>query len=168
MGWTADPAPARPEFWWKEAATPFALWAACMAALPDADLLVPVRLFHRTATHSLTATVLIFIMTAAVTGKVTGRANWRLAFTLSLAQATHLAMDWLGYDRNPPAGIQLLWPFSRHYFISGWEWFPPTAREDLSLYMLRINAWAATYEVLAIGPFALAAYALRRRRQRQA
>jgi hypothetical protein len=74
-------------------------------------------------------------------------------------------MDWLGYDRNPPPGIQLLWPFDRRYYISGWEWFPPTAREELSLRMLQVNAWAATFEILVVGPLALGAWLLRRARR---
>ena len=168
VGWLGDPAPARRSPWWKDAVTSFAVGGALMAALPDADLLVPIHHFHRTATHSLAATALILIMTAVVTGKVTGRPNWRLATMLATAQLTHLLMDWLGYDRNPPPGIQLFWPISRTYFISGWEWFPPTAREELSLYMVGVNAWAAVYETLAVGPFAALAWVLRRRRARQA
>ena len=168
VGLMGDPVPASRAPWWKDATTAFALTGALMAALPDADLLVPIYHFHRTATHSLTATVLILIITATVTGKVTGRANWRLAVALATAQLTHLLMDWLGYDRNPPPGIQLFWPLSRTYFISGWEWFPPTAREELSLYMVGVNAWAALYETLVVGPFVVLAWVWRRLRSRQA
>lgn len=168
VGLMGDPAPASRTPWWTDATTTVVLAAALAAALPDADLLVPVRHFHRTATHSLAATALILIITAAVTGKVTGRANWRLALLLATAHLTHLVMDWLGYDRNPPPGIQVLWPISRTYFISGLEWFPPTAREGLTFSMLRINAWAALYETLVVGPFVVVAWVRRRRGTRQA
>lgn len=165
VGWLNEKdAPGRRP-WLRDAATPLALWCACMAAIPDADLLIPH--FHRTATHSVTATVLVLIMTVAVTGKVTGIPNWRLAFALAAAHGSHLLMDWLGFDRNPPPGIQLFWPFDPTYYVSGWEWFPPTAREALNLRMVATNAYAATFEMLTIGPLALAAWVVRRRGQRR-
>jgi membrane-bound metal-dependent hydrolase YbcI (DUF457 family) len=167
LGWLAEPDMPGRHRWLRDATTPFVLWCASMAAIPDADLLIPH--FHRTATHSLTATALVLIITVAVTGKVTGTPNWRLAVALAAAHSSHLLMDWLGFDRNPPPGIQLFWPFDPTYYVSGWEWFPPTAREALNMRMVTVNAYAATFEMLTIGPLAIAAWAVRcRRRRRQA
>src|SRR5262245_59308723 len=50
-------------------ARPLTLLAIVLATLPDIDLLV--RGFHRTATHSLSATVIVTIVAIVVTGLVT-------------------------------------------------------------------------------------------------
>jgi hypothetical protein len=146
--------------------TPFVIWCALVAALPDADLLIPH--FHRTATHSLTATALIFIVTAAVTRKVTGRADWRVASALAAAHATHLLLDWLGADPSPPRGFQLFWPFSGRFFISGWDAFPGTERRLRLGDFLAVNLHAALAEVAIVGPCAVAAWYVRRKRRSRA
>ncbi len=146
--------------------TPFVIWCAVVAVLPDADLLIPN--FHRTATHSLTATVLIFIVTAAVTGKVTGRTDWRTASALAAAHATHLLLDWLGADPSPPRGFQLLWPFDGRFFISDWDVFPGTERRFGTGHFLAVNLHAAIVEVAMLGPCAIAAWYVRRKRRSRA
>ena len=103
-----------------------------------------------------------------VTGKVTGYPAWRFVLALAAAHASHLLLDWLGFDRNPPPGIELLWPFSHRYYISGWELFPPTARGEFTVRMIAVNARAAFWETLLLAPVAAAAWALRERRRRQA
>ena len=100
-----------------------------MAALPDTDLLIPH--FHRTATHSLTATLLICIVAAAVTARATirssetggalGRIGWSAVVMCAAAHASHILLDWLNSDPSNVSGIQVLWPFSNRLFISGWE-----------------------------------------------
>ena len=166
VGWFGS-APARPgAAALRDNLTPAVLGCACLAALPDADLLIPH--FHRTATHSVTATALVLIITAAVTAQVTGRIQWRLALCLAAAHATHLLMDWLGFDHNPPPGLQLLWPFDPTFYISGWDWFPATAREHLTWQMLSVNLYAAVFETVSVGPVALAAWASWRWRSSQA
>lgn len=163
VGWLADPrpaAPGQPSTTWRTrlraSLTPFVLWCAAIAALPDADLLIPH--FHRTATHSVTATVLILIIAAAVTGKVTWSTRWRFALALAAAHATHLLLDWLGTDRNPPAGLQMLWPFDGAFYISNWDVFPPVARGRISSHMIAINANAALWEIALMGPVAALAW----------
>ncbi len=104
-------------------------WCALTAALPDIDLVIPQA--HRSATHSVTATLLIFIVTVLVTGKVTRRADWQLASTLAIAHASHLVLDWLGTDRFPPFGLQVFWPFSDRFYVSGLDLFPPVERRLL-------------------------------------
>lgn len=164
VGWLCDPLPEPPRpsssGSLRAALTPFVLWCAALAALPDADLLIPHA--HRTATHSLTATLVIFIIAASVTGKVTRSNVGRIALALAAAHATHLLLDWLGTDRNPPAGLQIFWPFDPAFYISGWDIFPPVARGRLSASMLAINANAAFWEVLLMGPIAFVAWTVRR------
>ena len=117
VGWLSEPARPAPSSRLRDSLTPLVLWCAFVAAIPDADLLIPH--FHRTATHSVTATVLLLIMVAAVTGKVTRHPAWTVALALATAHGTHLLLDWLGTDRFPPPGLQVLWPFSPHFFYSG-------------------------------------------------
>jgi inner membrane protein len=130
---------------------------AALAMLPDADLLLPGT--HRTATHSVTAACVTFIVAAAVTGRVTrlrasrfgaqargvvsrvgaqargvasrvgAQARWRTAVLAGAAYASHLLLDWLGADNFPPRGIQLLWPWSDRWFISDLDVFLQTARQ---------------------------------------
>src|SRR5690349_1255335 len=91
----------------------FAVMGAVIAALPDADLLYPG--IHRGVTHSIGATALLMIVTAAVTGWVTGKIQWRWVLLVGAAHASHIVLDWLGTDRYPPPGLEALWPFSRQF-----------------------------------------------------
>jgi membrane-bound metal-dependent hydrolase YbcI (DUF457 family) len=121
---------------------------AGLAALPDIDLILPAR--HRSYTHSLTAVLLVTIVAAAVTGKVT---RWRTALICGAAYGSHLVLDWLGADTHPPPGIQLLWPLSDRWFKSGWNVFPETARLHLfSAAALRQNALAIAQELAILLP----------------
>jgi membrane-bound metal-dependent hydrolase YbcI (DUF457 family) len=164
VGWLLEPQPVpRAVTPLRAALSPLALGCAAVAALPDADLLIPH--FHRTATHSVTATGLVLILAIAVTGWVTGRQAWRWVVALGLAHSTHLLLDWLGVDRNPPAGLQMFWPFDPAFYISGWDIFPPVARGQVSSRMLAINAVAAIWELALMGPVAGLAWLIRRRRQ---
>lgn len=140
--------------------TPFTgtvwFWCALTAALPDIDLIIPQA--HRSATHSVTASLLIFIVTVVVTGKVTPRPAWGLATALAVAHASHLLLDWLGSDRFPPFGLQAFWPFSDRFYISGVDLFPPVERRLLRPEAFSVNAYAALAEVLIAGPVALTAW----------
>ena len=73
---------------------------------------------HRTATHSIGATILVTIIAGGVTGWVTGRINWRIAFVCAAAYASHLA-DSTGWARTrnyAPYGIQMFWPFDEGWY----------------------------------------------------
>jgi membrane-bound metal-dependent hydrolase YbcI (DUF457 family) len=163
-----------------------------LAVLPDADLLyMPI---HRTMTHSIGATILVTIVAIAVTGKVTrlstlrrcqdrrGSARgttragqeetpparayvlWGLVLMCAAAHASHLLLDWLGADPSWPFGIQVLWPFSHRWFISGWNLFPYTERRHMfSAGSMAINLKAAAWEIAVMGPIVLALGLWRRR-----
>ena len=130
-----------------------------LAAAPDLDLLVHGT--HRTATHSVTAMLLVTIVAAAVTGQVTplrasrvaGHARWRIALLCGLSYGSHLLLDWLGVDNYPPRGIELLWPFSDRWFISDLDLFRQTARQDfLTAPIIRQNLLAIAQECLILLP----------------
>jgi inner membrane protein len=130
---------------------------AGLAALPDADLLLPG--FHRTYTHSVTAVLVVTIVAAAVTGKVT---RWRTALVCGAAYASHLLLDWLGADSHPPFGIQLLWPFSDRWFISGWDVFRETARQHFfEPAIVHQNALAVAQELTILLPLAALVWLVR-------
>lgn len=182
VGWLTEPATARTPTStptadavrhghlfkrWPDVLTPFVLWCAFVAAIPDADLLLAVSR-HRVATHSLTATALVFIVAAVVTGKVTRRLGLRLAAALAAAHGTHLLLDWMGTDPGPPSGLQLLWPFDRTYYVSGWDVFPPTDRRLQVPGAIGTNVRAAFAEIALLGPLAAGALFVRRRRRSRA
>ena len=166
VGWLAEPTPPRAGSRIRDTLSPVVLWCAALSVLPDADLLV--HNWHRTGTHSVTATALVFIVAMGVTGKVTTRSVWRLALVLAAAHGTHLLLDWLAMDPNPPSGIQLFWPFTGRFYISGLDIFPGTERRLLMPGALLLNARSAAWEVLLVGPIALAAWLVRRARSRHA
>ena len=146
-----------------------------LAAAPDLDLLVHGA--HRTATHSVTAMVLVTIVAAAVTGQVTRlrasrsgwQARWRVALLCGISYGSHLLLDWLAADNYPPRGIQLLWPFSGRWFISDVDLFRQTARQEfLTAPIIRQNLIAVAQECLILLPIlALIWWARRRQRQRE-
>jgi membrane-bound metal-dependent hydrolase YbcI (DUF457 family) len=121
---------------------------ASLAAAPDLDLLYPH--IHRTMTHSVTAVAATFIIAAAVTGKVT---RWRTATICALAWASHLLLDWLGTDWTPPRGVQLLWPFSREWFISGADVFRQTSMRHFFTWRIFVgNVLTIAQEVAILLP----------------
>ena len=145
----------------------FPTLGALVAALPDADLLIPN--FHRAATHSLGATALLIILTAVVTGQVTGRVRWRLVLLVAAAQGSHVLMDWLGADPTSPAGVQAFWPFDSRFYISGLDWFPQTERGLENPGAFDKNLRALLFELSTMAPLVLVSWwarlwATRRRR----
>jgi membrane-bound metal-dependent hydrolase YbcI (DUF457 family) len=133
------------------------LMCAALAAAPDLDLLY--RRIHRTATHSVAAVVLVFIITAGLTGKVT---RWRTATVYALAWASHLLLDWLGTDWSVPRGVELLWPFSDRWFISGVDLFRQTTTRHLwTMPVLLANALTVAQEVAIMLPVVLLLWLVR-------
>ena len=147
---------------------------AVFAALPDVDLLYMPT--HRTATHSVAVAILFTIVAAGVTGWVKPIREWcRTTFGESpavfiglacgLAWSSHILLDWLGADANPPYGVQAFWPFSDSWFFSGLNVFPGTERRDpLSMRATLINLHAAVQETVLMGSVAAVAWSLRHRR----
>jgi membrane-bound metal-dependent hydrolase YbcI (DUF457 family) len=135
------------------------LTCACLAAFPDVDLLLPIT--HRTATHSLAAVAFVgvlMIIAASVTGKVTTK----IALTYMAAYASHLLLDWLQADPTPPFGLQLLWPFSSAWFISGWSVFRATDRRHvLEVATMKRNAVAMLQELAIMAPVLAALWLVR-------
>ncbi len=127
---------------------------AALAVLPDADLLY--QPIHRTVTHSLVSIPLVTILASIVTGWVTGRVVVGFGVLCGLAWGSHIPLDWLGVDPNPPSGIQALWPFSDRWFISGVDLFPGTERRQIFTQAAVLkNLRAVLQELAIIGPVAV-------------
>jgi hypothetical protein len=144
--WRSAPATAG---WYARAGGGFTVVCGALAAAPDLDLFFG---GHRTITHSLTAAAVVGLCAGAAAA-ATRRPIARIALTSALAYATHLLLDVLGADPVPPEGIQLLWPFSHDWFISGWNVFEHTERRHpFSTLSLGQNAKALVREVGILGP----------------
>jgi membrane-bound metal-dependent hydrolase YbcI (DUF457 family) len=77
----------------------------------------------------------------------------RVALMCGAAYGSHLVLDWVAVDRNPPAGFQLLWPFSQAWFISGLDFFPETERRRfLSWPSIQTNLVAVAWESATLVP----------------
>ena len=149
---------------------PVIVACAILAIAPDLDLILPEA--HRTGTHSFVAVALVTIFAIAVTGKVipsgdspgdSPRACPLIIAALVLAFASHLLLDWLAVDPTPPHGIQLLWPFSSDWYISGLDIFRGTARRNLfTARTTWINATAIAQELAILGPIAWVTWRFRR------
>jgi len=125
--------------------------------LPDLDLLVGA---HSQYTHSLGAVACVF---AAAWLLIPGR-NLRLAAAVALAYASHPLLDWLGQDGTAPYGVMLLWPADRGFHHSGLDVFIGISRRYWLHGFLAHNLAAVAREVLILGPLALGAWLIRRRR----
>jgi len=136
-----------------------ALTCACLAVFPDLDLLLPIA--HRTVTHSVTAVAVVGLLMIIATG-VTGKVTTKIVLTYMAAYASHLLLDWLQADPTPPFGIQLLWPFSSTWFISGWSVFRGTERRHfLELATIKRNAVAIVQELAILAPVMAALWLVR-------
>jgi membrane-bound metal-dependent hydrolase YbcI (DUF457 family) len=138
----------------------FTLICAGLGAMPDLDLLFGG--FHRSVSHSITAVIFVTILAVAVTRWVTEQPPWRSAVMCATAYATHLFLDWLAIDRYFPYGLQLFWPFSQTWFISGVDLFPRTARSPFfSLQSLRVNLNALLWETIILMPVVILIWLIR-------
>jgi hypothetical protein len=136
-----------------------ALTCACLAAFPDVDLLLPIT--HRTATHSLAAVAFVGVLMIIAAG-VTGKVTTKITLTYMAAYASHLLLDWLQADPTPPFGLQLLWPFSPAWFISGWSVFRATDRRHvLEVATMKRNALAMLQELAIMAPVMAALWLVR-------
>jgi membrane-bound metal-dependent hydrolase YbcI (DUF457 family) len=126
------------------------LLCAGLGAAPDLDLLVSGT--HRTATHSLFAMLAVGLCTAVVAAS-TRRPVLRVALMCAAAYGSHLLLDWLGADYYPPRGIQLLWPISQEWYISGLDVFRQTARLRIFTHgPMMTNLRAVLQEIAILGP----------------
>ena len=136
---------------------------AVVAALPDADFLLPVQ--HRGPSHSIGAAAAAGVL-AFVGLKLASRTHdaSRLALIMAAAYGTHVLFDWLGADSSAPRGLMALWPFSSAFYISDLDVFDSVDRRYWLDGFWKRNAVAGLRELLILVPVVLAARFARSRR----
>jgi membrane-bound metal-dependent hydrolase YbcI (DUF457 family) len=153
--WRTAPASAS---WYRRAGNGLTLGCAALGALPDADLFFHA---HRTVTHSVGAVIVVGVCAAAIAARAK-RPIARVALMCAAAYATHLLLDYFAVDNVAPRGIEALWPFTRAWYISGWDVFLGTERRHFfSLATIWINTRAGLRELLILAPITLAIWLVR-------
>ena len=148
--------PASP--WYRRAGDGLTLLCAGLAAAPDLDLAFAA---HRTMTHSFVAVAFVGLLAAAVAANGR-RPVTRIALMCAAAYGSHLLLDWLGTDNYPPRGIQLMWPFSREWYISDLDVFRQTARLRIFTHgPMMTNLRAVLQEIAILGPIVAALWLVR-------
>ena len=130
---------------------------AFLGMLPDIDFVGVAA--HRHATHSIAAAILAGGLTVFIAPR-----QPRVWVASAAAYGTHVLLDWLGTDTVAPFGLMALWPFDTAHYQSSLGWFYPVCREYWLFECWVALAWSVYYEVLFIGPFALAGVLLMRRK----
>ena len=144
--------------WFRRAGNGLTLTCVGLGAAADLDHLF---VAHRTVTHSIGAVALVAVAAAVVAGGAQ-RPIARVTLMCAAAYGTHLLLDWLGVDMHPPRGLQVLWPFSREWYISGLDVFRQTARQELlTPPVIRKNLLAMAQEVAILGPVVAALWLIR-------
>jgi membrane-bound metal-dependent hydrolase YbcI (DUF457 family) len=144
--------------WFRRAGDGLTLTCVGLGAAADLDHLF---VAHRTVTHSVGAVALVGVLAAAFAANA-HRPIARITTMCAAAYTTHLLLDWLGVDMYPPRGLQMLWPFSREWFISGLDVFRQTARQELlQPPIIEKNFLAIVQEVAILGPAVAALWLIR-------
>jgi hypothetical protein len=82
---------------------------------------------------------------------------------VSFAWASHVFLDYLNRDTNPPIGLMALWPLSRAHYKIPWPIFLDIGR-TLEWQTFVHNLVAAAWEGALLVPLLLAALRYRSRR----
>lgn len=126
---------------------------ALVAALPDADFLLPIR--HRGPSHGLGAAATAFAVALAVLAlRPNGSGRWTIAAAVGLAYGSHTLLDWLGADSSAPRGLMALWPVSSAYYISGLDLFNAVDRRYWTAGFWARNTLTLLRELAILGPLA--------------
>ena len=144
--------------WFRRAGNGLTLACVGLGAAPDLDHLF---VAHRTITHSIGAVAAVGLVAATLAANA-HRPTARIAAMCAAAYGTHLLLDWLGVDMYPPRGLQIAWPFSSEWFISGLDVFRQTARQELLTPPIIVkNLLAIAQEIAILGPVVLALWLVR-------
>ena len=138
---------------WREA-----IWFVALGLVADVDLFFG---WHSGPTHSLGAALI-----AGAVLMLVRRAGWlaieRPFLAGAAAYGSHPLLDWLGADSSPPYGVMAFWPFTAAYFIAPEPVLMAISRRYWLPGFLEHNLTAVAFEILLLGPVAVAVWALRR------
>lgn len=132
-----------------------AVVAACFADLDFGLNFLTGENYHHYFTHSI-AFASLFTMGSYFFARLSKRvAPVRDAWVLGLAYLTHLGLDAFSKDTSAPFGMELLWPFSKAFYIAPFTVFDDIWRGTLA-QLLSLHNWLAVgREVLIVGPVVL-------------
>jgi inner membrane protein len=136
------------------------------ALAPDLDLLfrfVDGRNHHNNETHSLGAALLAGVAGTLLLPLLRFARPHALALAASLGWASHVLLDYLNRDTNPPIGLMALWPWSAAYYKFPWPIFLDIGR-TLEWATVWNNLAAATWESCLLLPLVWVAFRYRSRR----
>lgn len=146
-------------------------WLILAANLADFDLIPSLlmgdhSLFHRTFTHSITAS-LFFAMIVYMACWGRGRRNPAyMAFLMLTAYLSQLLLDWLSLDPGPVSGIPVFWPFSDAHYMADPTVFLNIERNDLfSPAVIAQNTMAVFREIIILAPVTALAWWWRLKKQ---
>ena len=140
-----------------------------MANLPDLDFLLGFikgnpNAYHHQFMHSLIFVVAVALIIAFAFNKLLTQGRYFLSFIwLCIPGFTHLFLDALSRDTSAPYGMQLLWPFSKEYFMFPFTIFADIQRSSenstfiSSLFSLH-NFEALLVEIVVLTPVVILAF----------
>jgi hypothetical protein len=124
------------------------------ALAPDVDLLfrlVDGRNHHGNELHSVGAALAAALIVSGV-WRAWGRLRApSLGFAVGAAWMSHVVLDYLNVDTNPPIGIMALWPLDSRYYKCPWPVFLDIGR-TLEWATVRHDAIAAAWECVLLLP----------------
>jgi membrane-bound metal-dependent hydrolase YbcI (DUF457 family) len=133
------------------------------AVAPDLDLLlrfVDGRNHHQAESHSMGCALLAGLAAWAL-ARLRGWPRPGALGVLAVAGwLSHVVLDYLGRDTNPPIGIMALWPLSHGYYKCPWPLFMDIGR-TLTREAVFHNALAVAWEMALLGPVILLLWRLR-------
>lgn len=105
------------------------LWLATVACVPDLDVLPGLVVgnmaqFHHGASHSLAVAAIFAIAGSLLLGRKEWKYSLELLLLFFLLYASHAILDFFTFDRAPPYGVPLFWPWIRESYQSGWPLLP--------------------------------------------
>ena len=128
------------------------LVGTAMAA--DVDLLfrlVDGRNHHGGVSHSLGAALAVSLVAAAGASLMRLARPLAVGWSAGLAWVTHLVLDYLSRDTQPPIGLMALWPFDAGYYKFPWPLFLDVGR-SLGWATVRHNLMAVGWELVVLFP----------------
>jgi membrane-bound metal-dependent hydrolase YbcI (DUF457 family) len=146
---------------------PWRLGVIVGAALaPDLDLafrLVDGRNHHSYEFHSIGFGLLAALAGALVFRLLRWKRPLALALVVCLSWTSHLVLDYLNVDTNPPIGLMALWPFSGAFYKSPVPLFMDIGR-TLTWTTVRHDAVAGAWECVVLIPLLLGSWRYKRGR----
>jgi len=136
------------------------------ANAPDLDFLLNLfdgRNHHQQETHSVGFAALCALASAALFRLWSWPRPFALGVSAGAAWLTHIVLDFLNHDTNPPIGLMALWPFSHEYYKFPWPVFLDVGR-TFTWRTVRHDLLAGAWEALVLLPVLWLAWRLGRHR----